>query len=182
MEIRFRRARAGEARCLSDLALRSKGHWGYSREFLESCRAELTYSPRVCASGAVVVAERSHRVLGFYHLMANLPSSRLEALFVHPDAIGTGVGKALLERALSAAGDLGAEEVTLEADPNAESFYARHGAVRTGEVPSASIPGRALPLMRFDLAPGAGRQAGVHGRGGPSLPHRRPPLSWRPAD
>ena len=152
VDIEFRPARADDARHLSDLALRSKGHWGYSREFLDSCRAELTYSPQVCASGSVVVAERSHQVLGFYRLIAHVPASSLESLFVDPEAIGTGVGKALLERALSAAEALGAEAVTLEADPNAEPFYARCGAVRTGEVPSASIPGRRLPLMRFDLA------------------------------
>lgn len=151
MEIEFRPARADEARRLSDLALRSKGHWGYSREFLESCRAELTYSPQTCASGELVVAERSHRVLGFYRLIAHVPVSRLESLFVEPGAIGTGVGKALLGHALRAAGALGAAAVTLEADPNAEPFYAGRGAVRTGEVPSGSVPGRTLPLMRFEL-------------------------------
>jgi GNAT superfamily N-acetyltransferase len=152
VDIGFRPARAGEAQHLSDLALRSKGHWGYSQEFLDSCRAELTYSPQACASGSVVVAERSHLVLGFYRLIAHVPVSTLESLFVDPGAIGTGVGSALLEHALSAAEALGVEAVKLEADPNAEPFYARYGAVRTGEVPSASIPGRSLPLMRFDLA------------------------------
>ncbi|GAB4005337.1 hypothetical protein GCM10029992_52930 [Glycomyces albus] len=152
MEFRFRPARADEVQYLSDLALRSKGHWGYSQEFLESCRAELTYSPEVCASGTVVVAERSHQVLGFYRLIGAAPVSSLESLFVDPDAIGTGLGRALLERALSAAEALGAESVTLEADPYTEPFYARYGAVRTGDAPSASTPGRTLPLMRLDLA------------------------------
>jgi GNAT superfamily N-acetyltransferase len=152
MEIRFRPARADEAQHLSELALKSKGHWGYSEAFLESCRAELTYSPQVCASGTVVVAERSLQVLGFYRLITQVPVSSLESLFVDPEAIGTGLGKALLEHALSAAQAQGAEAVTLEADPNAEPFYTRFGAVTTGEVPSASVPGRTLPLMRFDLA------------------------------
>lgn len=152
MDIEFRTARADEAPLLSDLALRSKGHWGYSPEFLESCRAELTYSPQLCASGTVVVAERAHQVLGFYRLIADEPEFGLESLFVDPPAIGTGVGRALLGRALREAEALGAQAVSLVADPNAEPFYASQGAVRTGEVPSASIPGRMLPLMRFDLA------------------------------
>jgi GNAT superfamily N-acetyltransferase len=151
VEIAFRPARAADARHLSDLALRSKGHWGYSREFLESCRAELTYSPQVCASGTMVVAERSQEVLGFYRLIADVPVSRLESLFVDPAAIGTGIGKALLEHALRAAAILGAAAVTLDADPHAEAFYTRYGASRTGEVPSPSIPGRTLPRMRFDV-------------------------------
>ena len=37
----IRRARPEEAGALSDLAIRSKGHWGYDVAFLASCRAEL---------------------------------------------------------------------------------------------------------------------------------------------
>ncbi|WP_307814585.1 GNAT family N-acetyltransferase [Glycomyces sp. YM15] len=151
MDIEFRSSRADEAPLISDLAMRSKAHWGYSAEFLEAIRDELTYSPQVCASGTLVVAERSDRLVGFYHLIESVPESRLESLFIDPPAIGTGVGRALLQRALLAAEGIGARTVTLEADPNAASFYARFGAVRTGEIPSESIPGRMLPHMRFDL-------------------------------
>jgi hypothetical protein len=37
------------------------------------------------------------------------------------------------------------------ADPNAEAFYARLGAVRVGAVPS-DVADRSLPMLRFDLA------------------------------
>jgi len=152
VDIEFRSARPDEAPLISDLAVRSKAHWGYGDDFMDAIRDELTYSPQVCASGTMVVAERSGRLLGFYRLIEGVPESRLESLFVDPPAIGTGVGQALLERALLAAQALGARTVALEADPNAESFYAKFGAVRIGEIPSASIPGRVLPHMRFDLA------------------------------
>lgn len=152
VDIEFRTARADEAPLISELAVRSKAYWGYSAEFLDAIRDELTYSPQLCASGALVVAERSNRLLGFYRLIESVPESRLESLFVDPPAIGTGVGRALLQRALLTAEKLGARTVALEADPNAESFYTKFGAVRTGEIPSASIPGRMLPHMRFDLA------------------------------
>ena len=36
----IRQARVDEARLLSDLALRSKAHWGYPPEFIECCRAK----------------------------------------------------------------------------------------------------------------------------------------------
>jgi GNAT superfamily N-acetyltransferase len=151
VDIAFRAARGDEAALVSEMAFRSKAHWGYSDEFMEAVRDELTYSPQLCSSGSMIVAERAGRVLGFYRLIEGVPETRLESLFVDPAAIGTGAGKALLEHALGAAAALGAEWVTLEADPNAESFYAKFGAVRTGEVPSASLPGRVLPRMRFDL-------------------------------
>jgi GNAT superfamily N-acetyltransferase len=152
VDIEFRTARAGEAALISDLAMRSKAHWGYSADFLDAVRLELTYSPQVCSSGSLVVAERSGRILGFYRLVEGVPESCLDSLFVDPSAIGTGVGRALLERALLAAQAVGARTVTLEADPHAEPFYAKFGAVRIGEVPSESIPGRLLPRLRFDLA------------------------------
>ena len=46
----------------------------------------------------------------------------------------------------------GATELYIEADPFAAAFYERMGAVRVGEVPSASIPGRVLPAYRTDLS------------------------------
>ncbi|GAA2125752.1 GNAT family N-acetyltransferase [Glycomyces algeriensis] len=151
MDIEFRSARADEAPLITELALRSKAHWGYDPHFMHAIRDELTYSPEMCASGTLVVAERAGRLLGFYRLVEGVPESRLESLFVDPPAIGIGVGRALLERALHAAEALGARSVTLEADPYAEPFYARFGAVRIGETPSGSVPGRVLPHMRFDL-------------------------------
>jgi GNAT superfamily N-acetyltransferase len=154
VDIEFRTARGDEAALISDLAMRSKAYWGYSPEFLEAIREELTYSPEVCGSGELIVAERSGRILGFYRLTGNVPESVLDSLFIDPAAIGTGVGRALLQRALLAAEVIGAQAVTLEADPNAESFYVKFGAVRIGEKESESIPGRMLPHLRFDL-PGA---------------------------
>ncbi|MGC3994170.1 MAG: GNAT family N-acetyltransferase [Propionicimonas sp.] len=150
-EVRVRAARAEEAAALSDLALRSKGHWGYPAEFLEACRAELTLTAQECASGDVLVAERDGVVLGFAALGGTAPAGRLDALFVDPPAIGTGVGRLLLEHALAEACRRGFATVTLDADPGAAPFYAKHGGVRTGTAPSGSIAGRDLPVFTFEL-------------------------------
>ncbi|EBV1760669.1 N-acetyltransferase, partial [Salmonella enterica subsp. enterica serovar Newport] len=39
----------------------------------------------------------------------------------------------------------------VDADPNAEAFYIRQGAIRIGETPSESLPGRVLPLLLISL-------------------------------
>jgi len=150
--IRLRAAEPHEASALSDLALRSKGHWGYSQAFLAACRAELTVTPQRCASGAVTVAVRSGRILGFHVLEGSPPDGQLAALFVDSDLIGTGVGDRLLRHALGSAGRQGFRSLALEADPGAEGFYVRYGAVRAGEVASGSIPGRLLPRLTFELS------------------------------
>jgi hypothetical protein len=43
------------------------------------------------------------------------------------------------------AGSPAAAAASIDADPNAEAFYLAMGAVRIGQTPSGSIPGRVLP-------------------------------------
>jgi hypothetical protein len=63
-----------EAGLLSDLALRSKGHWGYDQAFLDACRAELTLTPEDILAQRVTVAERDGQVVGFYALAGTPPT------------------------------------------------------------------------------------------------------------
>ena len=151
MEVAIRPARPEEHEDISALALRSKGHWGYSAEFLESCRAELTYGVADCGSGRMWVAEIEGKVIGFCLLQGEPPSGELTALFVDPSAIGTGCGKLLLRHVLREAAERGFTRVHLDADPEAAPFYLHFGAVRLGSTPSGSIPGRLLPHLEFRL-------------------------------
>jgi hypothetical protein len=65
-EATLQRARPDEASMLSDLALAAKGFWGYDEAFIESCRAELTFSPDDVARRHFVVAVLGALVVGFY--------------------------------------------------------------------------------------------------------------------
>jgi GNAT superfamily N-acetyltransferase len=150
-------ATASQADQISALALRSKAHWGYSAEFLDMCREELTYGPDDCRSGRLWVACRDETLLGFYLVSGEPPVGELAALFVDPQHIGEGVGRRLLEHAFGVALDAGFRELHLDADPDAEAFYRHHGAQRIGSSPSGSIPGRSLPRLSFALD-GTGRR------------------------
>lgn len=145
----LRPARQGDESVLSELALRSKGHWGYSPEFLEACRAELTVRPDQLPD--VVVAEVGGAIAGFRLLVADGSTAELDALFVDPPFIGAGIGGMLLAEVLATARARDIRLIGLDADPGAEAFYARYGARTTGVTPSGSIPGRELPRMEFDL-------------------------------
>jgi GNAT superfamily N-acetyltransferase len=164
--LRLRPGREDEARLLSELALRSKGHWGYDQAFLDACRAELTLTPEEVLAHRVTVAEREGQVVGFYALAGTPPVGILEDLFVEPEHIGTGVGRALWCHAMVTARRSGFERVTVEADPGAEPFYLAMGAHRCGSAPSGSIPGRFLPVLEVAVEEGAGSP----GRGAPSGP------------
>lgn len=157
-EVRLRAAAETEAGPLTELAMRSKAHWGYDEAFMAACRPELTMAEGEITARRTVLAEQpgTGRVLGFGTLEGEPPQGAIGMLFVEPDAIGLGVGRLLFGHLLATARRLGFERLTIDADPNAEPFYAAMGAVTVGRVPSGAIPGRTLPLMAVDVIASAG--------------------------
>ena len=155
----MRRASASERDELSALAFRSKAHWGYSREFMDACRDELTVSDAQIAAGLVFVAEDERGIVGFYGLEL-LSSQRVELshCFVDPGAIGKGVGRSLMEHAIEEARHLGSSVLVIQSDPHAASFYASLGARAAGFLASDSIARRMLPLLEIDLGIAASTQ------------------------
>ncbi len=114
----------------------------------------MTLDAAACERLRVAVAERAGRVVGFYALAGDPPDAELSFLFVEPEFIGTGMGRALLEHCLGVAAELGFETIRIESDPFAESFYLAMGAMRVGETPSQSIPSRALPVLALEVLQG----------------------------
>ncbi|MDQ3686764.1 MAG: GNAT family N-acetyltransferase [Acidobacteriota bacterium] len=147
----IRRALAIESSTLSELALRSKAHWGYDADFLEKCRAELTLSPAYITENHVYVVEESECVVGFYSLKAAEDYVELDHLFVEPGALGRGYGRSLWQHAVETASRLGYSQIVIQSDPHAEAFYQAMGATRFALVSSSISPGRTLPMLRFVL-------------------------------
>lgn len=152
--LRLRPARLDEAGRLSALALRSKAHWGYDAVFLEQCRAELAVRPGYIEDGLCLVAEDADGILGFI-ACDRIAADRAEIshLFVAPEAIGRGVGRALIDAAVAKLEAQGVLVLQTASDPHAEAFYHRAGFRTVGCQPSESIPGRLLPTVRRQLAP-----------------------------
>ena len=160
----FRAARGHEADLLSEVALRSKGYWGYDQEFLDACRTELTFHPEDVVTRRIVVAHSSSGIVGFYSIDGQPPSGELGNLWIIPERIGTGLGRRLWHHAVASATEAGYTSLLIEADPNAVGFYEAMGADRIGEVPSGSVPGRTLPLLLFKAAVTAQERAAPPGR------------------
>ncbi|NNC57139.1 MAG: GNAT family N-acetyltransferase [Woeseiaceae bacterium] len=153
--LRIREALPQEANLLSQLALRSKAHWGYSRDFLDACRSELTVDASRLGTEdyQCFVAIDGGSVLGFYTLK-NTSSEKfeLEALFVEPEHIGSGVGRALIRDAVERLSKRGAKRLIIQGDPHAAEFYVAAGARQIGTRESESMPGRNLPLFEIAIA------------------------------
>ena len=137
----IRPAQEHEAEALSALALKAKAYLGYSADTIESWRQDLSVSSDTIASGPTFVAAVGDEIAGFYSLVPSTRSWKLDHLWVLPQFMDRGIGRALVAHALETALRGGASSVTVDADPNAESFYLTCGAERCGEVP-APIPGR----------------------------------------
>jgi GNAT superfamily N-acetyltransferase len=149
--IRIRPARADEAEILTDLSLRSKAFWGYDASFLARCRAVMTVKPHAIETQPHYVADLEGRVAGFYSFVSEAVGVGLDNLFVEPDLVGLGVGRALWRHAVDTARGLGQPALIIVSDPNAEGFYLKMGCQRIGTRPSELGAARQLPLLRFAL-------------------------------
>ena len=149
-DVAIRRAAPGDVDDLTALAHQSKRHWGYSDELIALWSGELTFTPKYVTQHAVYVATSSQRFVGVYALVRSADDCELDHLWVHPDCMGHGMGRALIEHAISTARAWGVATIKVASDPYAEKFYTRMGARRVGDVPSKP-EGRRLPLLRIDL-------------------------------
>ncbi|MEA2027213.1 MAG: GNAT family N-acetyltransferase [Chloroflexota bacterium] len=149
----LRRAQRDDAEAITCLTLRSKRHWGYSEAFMTAMTPDLTITSadlRVAAD-RVEVLEAEGDLLGFFRLQRRTELAFLEDLFIDPPAMGQGYGQRLFLRAADLARGWGLGVMEFESDPFAEPFYLRLGAKRVGMSPSALLPGRSIPLMRYAL-------------------------------
>lgn len=150
----LRTAEPEEAKILSELAMRSKSYWGYSDDFMNACKAELTVTSEKIQDSKfhLVVAESAGEIIGFYGVERLSPLQfELEALFVNPRDMGLGIGRALIDHAKNFIAASGGGTLLIQGDPNAEEFYRAVGAQPIGEKESASIPGRFLPMLLIKI-------------------------------
>ena len=154
---------AEEIGLLNTLAFRSKAHWGYSARQMEAWRADLALSPAWVAKQWLHVALLDNDLAGLFAVMDDAGEWKLEHLWVAPEAMGKGVGRALIRAACQLARRFGADALTVHADPNAAGFYTACGGVKVGELcaPIEGDPARVLPVFRLSTAQEADRQPAV---------------------
>jgi GNAT superfamily N-acetyltransferase len=152
------RATVEQAAALSSIAFAAKNHWGYPARWLELWREQLTIQPERVATHKVFAAQAEDgTLLGWYSLDAPAVTTEgiqtLDDLWVHPTAMGQGIGRQLFTHAAQQARALGATHLAIEADPHAESFYLHMGAQRVGEnVYQLEGRPRVLPVLMLPLS------------------------------
>lgn len=143
-----------DAEALSRIALAAKQRWGYPERWLAGWRDQLTVTAQDIRQGAAFAAHAEQRIVGFYLMTQRESLAQLEHLWVLPEAMGRGVGRALFEHATAQARLAGAASLEVESDPNAEGFYLRMGCQPAGEhVYELEGQPRRLPVLRLAVAP-----------------------------
>ena len=153
MTISIRRADPSEAEPLTDIAHAAKRHWGYPDRWIEEWKPDLTITPDFIANNEVFVAIVNDAIAGCCALVITGALAEIEHMWIRPEQMGGGVGRALFEHARDRARELRLPVLELSADPNAEGFYERMGAKRVGDVPAGmnGAASRVLPRMRINL-------------------------------
>jgi GNAT superfamily N-acetyltransferase len=117
------------------------------REHLLANPDTLEYDPAPLREGRTRVAVDDGRIVGFA-TTAGDDERELDALFVEPSSMRTGVGRALIDDLVDDAAARGIGRIRVTANPHALAFYAALGFVDDGVV--ATRFGDA-PRMHLDI-------------------------------
>lgn len=152
MNLHIRRAVPTEAGLLTEIAHAAKRHWGYPENWIREWKSDLTITPEFIATNEMYVAIYGEVIVGCCAIAFSESQVELEHMWIRPEHMGAGIGRALFRYIKERAASLDVSALEISSDPNAEGFYKRMGATRIGEVRS-QIEGqsRVLPRMMVSL-------------------------------
>ncbi|KYG83074.1 hypothetical protein AWW67_06530 [Roseivirga seohaensis] len=134
---------------LNRISFASKQHWGYPEEWMELWKEDLLLTERDFEVQQIYKLVLEKMIIGFCAIQELPEVYDVTNLWIEPTQIGKGFGKLLLSFCIEKV-VLNNKLIVVEADPNAEAFYANQGFVTYGQ--KESLPkGRFLPLMKKSL-------------------------------
>lgn len=136
----------------ADAETMARCHWlsanaAYGRDDPYEARLERTRANVADDGLRLLLAEDGEDVVG----VLILGDAELLALYVHPERWGSGVGRALLERAHAALAETcGEAELTcLAANPRARRFYERNGWRACEQVTETHFGGERVDVVKY---------------------------------
>ena len=148
-QITFKDAQPEHGELLSDIAIESKGYWGYSRHQLDIWRKDLRIESSYIVANTVKLVVVEDNIVGFFALLQG-ETNYLDHLWLLPDYAGQGLGREVFNEILHRCQVLDIARFTIVSDPDAAGFYLHLGAKRIGEVFSKP-QNRQLPLLEYVL-------------------------------
>jgi GNAT superfamily N-acetyltransferase len=147
----IRAGHAGEAALLREMAIASKTHWGYDREWVQRWAEAGGFSREALLTRDIYVAEVGGEPVGWASVILKGEVCWLDDLWIEPAWIGKGIGSRLWRHAAGRALEHGAVRMEWEAEPNAIGFYEKMGG-RYLRDSAEKEWGRVLPIMGVTLS------------------------------
>jgi GNAT superfamily N-acetyltransferase len=147
---RIREAKPEEQRELTRLCVRATIRAGYDEAFIDRSMPAFTVTLPLISGGFVRVALDDHdEVVGVVSVTPTALQgiALLHGLFVDPALWKRGIGRALFGEAVARTKAMKAGALMIYAEPSAEVFYRRMGAIRIGEGPFFLSPDVTLPHL-----------------------------------
>lgn len=145
------RASVKDAELLASLEFRSESYWGYGSDFMDRFKNIYLITEEFISNNPTYILKDNDIIIGFYGLLIGKEETSLEYLFIEPEYIGRGYGKALWNHALEECNKLGVREFTIITSPDARGFYLRLGATIYKEVDSLITTGHKTRKLIYRL-------------------------------
>jgi GNAT superfamily N-acetyltransferase len=158
-EVVIRKGQLDDLDAVRDVYRRSSLSNEGDRDALLARPEILELSERPIAQGRTQVAVVGDRVVGFATTSRRGSALELDSLFVDPDHMRRGVGRALVLDAAAAAQRRGLSRIEVTANQHAVGFYTHAGFVAIGTVDSALGPAPRMELRLDAGRPGPGAAA-----------------------
>ena len=94
------RARPEDAGALTGISFAAKRYWGYPERWISRWEESLTITPDFVSRNEVYAAVLEGEIVGFYALVGEGQRIELEHLWVSPEHIGAGIGRAPRDEAV----------------------------------------------------------------------------------
>ncbi len=149
--INIRRAKAGEANILTNIAISSEAYWGYDEDYMENFKNTYRISENYISNYTTFLIEDNEIIAGFYGILMNEGKTELEYFFIDTKYIGKGYGRLLWDHVIETAKGVNIKEFEIVTSPEAIGFYIKLGALEIGEVESLVKVGRKIPRLIYKI-------------------------------
>jgi len=146
MTATIQKAKVIDIEILNTISIESKMHWNYPKEWIKKWVDDLTLTEKDFKDQHIFAIEKEDSIIGWCSIQENDTNYEVMNLWVKPDYIGAGYGKILLNETIKKV-VIKKKSIIVEADPNAEAFYASQGFVTFDKIESYP-KGRFLPIMK----------------------------------
>lgn len=124
----FELATPADCESLSELAIRSKRHWGYSKEAMELWNVNLTITEEFMNSHTIIKATLEDDIVGFFALEEIQPTTRIAHYWVDTPFMRKGYGSAMFKYLKEFLKSKNVSKATVVLDPNGLAFFEKKGA------------------------------------------------------